>query len=385
MSDNFSGPSGSNSVTEVTSTGWFSRVAQSFVGALFGLLLLVGAIVLIFWNESRAVDAIRGLKQGTAALVEASADHVDPAMDGRLVHITGLLAVGVPAEDPVLGLRHQGVARLKREVEMLQWVEHSESVSHTDVGGRKTTETTYSYSTDWQERPVDSTRFHVRDGHQNPQMSLQTAVFDSPSPSIGGRTVSPEVMPVLSFFTTLTPPQTAIGGYVRDGDQLFHGANPNQPAVGDLRVHFSAVSVGPISVLAGQRGAVLVASRSPDGYLIALAAPGDVPAAEMLRQKGEEERQLTWILRGAGFVAVLVGLLLVASPLSTLAGVIPLFGSIVGGGVFLLAFGLAVPITLLCVGIAWMSVRPLLGGGLVAAAVGSYVLLRLLRPAARQR
>jgi len=163
-------------------------------------LLLVGAIVLIFWNESRAVDAIRGLKQGTAALVEASADHVDPAMDGRLVHITGLLAVGVPAEDPVLGLRHQGVARLKREVEMLQWVEHSESVSHTDVGGRKTTETTYSYSTDWQERPVDSTRFHVRDGHQNPQMSLQTAVFDSPSPSIGGRTVSPEVMPVLPEF-----------------------------------------------------------------------------------------------------------------------------------------------------------------------------------------
>ena len=385
MSDNFSGSPGPDRVTEVSSTGWFSRVAQSFVGALFGLLLLVGAIMLIFWNENRAVDAIRGLQQGAAALVEASADHVDPAADGRLLHVTGLLAVGVPAEDPVLGLRHQGVARLKREVEMLQWVEHSESVSHTDIGGRKTTETTYTYSTDWQERLVDSTRFHVRDGHQNPQMPLQTAVFDSPSPSIGGRLLSPEVMPVLSFFQALTPPQTAKGGYVRDGEQLFHGGNPSQPAVGDVRVHLSAVSVGPISVLAGQQGANLVAYHSPDGYLIALASPGEVPAAAMLRQKSDEERQLTWILRGAGFVAVLVGLLLLASPLSTLASVIPLFGSIVGGGVFLLAFGLAVPITLLSIGIAWISVRPLLGGGLVAAAIGSYVLLRLLRPAARQR
>ena len=332
MSDNFSGSPGPDSVTEVSSTGWFSRVAQSFVGALFGLLLLVGAIMLIFWNENRAVDAIRGLQQGAAALVEASADHVDPAADGRLLHVTGLLAVGVPAEDPVLGLRHQGVARLKREVEMLQWVEHSESVSHTDIGGRKTTETTYTYSTDWQERLVDSTRFHVRDGHQNPQMPLQTAVFDSPSPSIGGRLLSPEVMPVLSFFQALTPPQTAKGGYVRDGEQLFHGGNPSQPAVGDVRVHLSAVSVGPISVLAGQQGANLVAYHSPDGYLIALASPGEVPAAAMLRQKSDEERQLTWILRGAGFVAVLVGLLLLASPLSTLASVIPLFGSVMAVG-----------------------------------------------------
>ena len=38
----------SDSFTEVTRRGWFSRIAGSFVGVLFGLLLIIGMIVLLF-------------------------------------------------------------------------------------------------------------------------------------------------------------------------------------------------------------------------------------------------------------------------------------------------------------------------------------------------
>ena len=44
----------SDSVTEVTTTGWLQRIVQSFVGAIIGILLVIGSIVLLWWNEGRA-------------------------------------------------------------------------------------------------------------------------------------------------------------------------------------------------------------------------------------------------------------------------------------------------------------------------------------------
>ena len=64
----------SDSVTEVTTTGWLQRIVQSLVGALIGILLVIGSIVLLWWNEGRAVDAIRALDQGARQLFEANND-----------------------------------------------------------------------------------------------------------------------------------------------------------------------------------------------------------------------------------------------------------------------------------------------------------------------
>ena len=57
----------------------------------------------------------------------------------------------------------------------------------------------------------------------------------------------------------------------------------------------------------------------------------------MFREKAQEENILTWILRAVGFAVMLIGFWLMASPLSVLVGVIPLFEELVGVGAFLLA------------------------------------------------
>src|ERR1700736_4632949 len=67
MSDYSSGDFGSgggDSVTEVTTTSWLQRILQSFVGALIGILMVVGSVILLWWNEGRAVEAIRALDPG---------------------------------------------------------------------------------------------------------------------------------------------------------------------------------------------------------------------------------------------------------------------------------------------------------------------------------
>ena len=44
-------------------------------------------------------------------------------------------------------------------------------------------------------------------------------------------------------------------------------------------------------------------------------------------------------------------------------------------GLFVVALALAVPLTLLTVGVAWIAHRPLIGGGILAVAAGAWVLL----------
>jgi hypothetical protein len=82
---------------------------------------------------------------------------------------------------------------------------------------------------------------------------------------------------------------------------------------------------------------------------------------------------LTWILRAAGFVAMLIGFALVFRPLVTVADVVPLIGTILGVGTFLAAFSLAMSLSLVTIGVAWMVFRPILGVALLVVAIGSVV------------
>ena len=52
------------SVTSVTSTSWLGRIGQAFMGVLIGFLLIPLSIVLLFWNEGRAIKTARGLDEG---------------------------------------------------------------------------------------------------------------------------------------------------------------------------------------------------------------------------------------------------------------------------------------------------------------------------------
>ena len=63
------------------------------------------------------------------------------------------------------------------------------------------------------------------------------------------------------------------------------------------------------------------------------------------------------------------GLLLVMGPLTTIAGAVPFFGSLVGLGVGLTAFVLASVLSMLTVAVAWIFVRPLAGGLLLVVAL----------------
>jgi hypothetical protein len=389
MSDSFddgTGTStGSDSFTETSTQGWGSRLGGSLIAALIGLLLVPAAVALLYWNEGRAVDAIRALNRGAAAIVEVNSAAIDPGSNEKLVHLTGTLQPTTPAKDPVFGVTGDGLVRLTRTVEMYQWEEQSSTKSQQNVGGSKTSETTYTYKRDWSTRPVDSGGFKVPSGHQNPRMQLQSGTFDGGDVKIGAYKVDPSVLNKVTAFTPLRPRSPPPSGYQVSGDEFYQGQDPGQPAIGDVKVNFTAVPAQTVSVAAAQSSGVLTAFRDSNGYTIALAEPGVVGADTLFHDEQKSESSMTWILRAVGFVVMLIGFVCMTRPLTMLFAVLPFLESLVGAGAFLAALTLAIPITLLTIAVAWIVHRPLIGGLLLAGAIAAWFLLRQLSPKRRVR
>lgn len=362
-----------NNFTETSTTGFFSRIGGSLLGIIIGPLLLIGAIVCLWWNEGRAVDAIVGLNAASKMTVEASADSVSPANDGKLVHVVGQATAKGPIADSDLGLNFPDQVAVARTVEMYQWHEHKESSTHDNLGGSQTTTTTYTYKMDWSESPIDSASFKHPEGHDNPSMPFRSQTYAASDAKLGGYGLDESTLGQLDLTQALSP--DAPDGWQKSGSQLTKGDRA-APKVGDLRVHYMGLPSGTaISVLAAQTGSGFGPFVTPNGYKIDMAAVGSVPAATMIANQRSAESMLTWILRGVGFVLVFMGFALFLGPISTFAAVVPFLGGIVRGAVGFISFVLAVPVTLTVIALAWIAHRPVIGIGLlVVAAAGGYAL-----------
>jgi hypothetical protein len=368
MNDNF---------TEVTTTGWGNRVGGSLIGMLFGIILIPASIILLYWNEGRAVEAIRALDQGTAQVIEVSPGAVDPTSNGKLVHLTGLVETKSPARDPVFGISAAGLLRVERKVEMYQWKETKTETTHESVGGSKTTETTYNYTKTWSDKPINSANFRQSGLYQNLPMPIRSAGFESDSAMVGAFHVEPSILREVSAFSPFRPEgANPPSGYRVEGDEFYRGRDPTLPEIGDVRVRFEAVPAQILSIVAAQLSGHLSPYHAANGYEIALAKPGTVSAQALFAEKKQEENILTWILRGVGFALMVIAFAMIASPLSMIFAFLPFLEGIVETGTFLIAVTFAVPLTLLTIAVAWIAHRPLMGTGLIAAAVAALVLFQ---------
>ena len=123
---------------------WGSRLGGSLKGIFVGFVLVGAGIVLLFLNEGRAVKRAKALDPGSAAVVSVAAASVDPANEGKLVHLTGTATTDEILMDPEFAISAQAL-HLRRNVEMYQWEQTSESKTEKKVGGGTETTTTYSY------------------------------------------------------------------------------------------------------------------------------------------------------------------------------------------------------------------------------------------------
>ena len=384
---------GLDQVTEVTSTSWFQRLGQAFAGVLIGLLLIPVSVVLLFWNEGRAIKTARGLDEGAGIVRTVAADRVDPSNDGRLVYVTGMLSAGGPVVDTDFGIKASAV-RLARHVEMYLWKEETQTDSRTKLGGGEERTTTYKYVRAWSDKPVDSTRFKDPRGHTNPFMTYQGRESISPGTRLGSFAVpdamlrgfgEPRPLPATDAQANALQIRVNKPVMVLDGI-LYVGRDPAQPAVGDMKISFFEVPPQPASVVARQAGAGFVPFTTHEGTTVDLIAAGTVPATEMFKAAQHENATVTWIVRAIGAAVMFMGFGLILRPLGVLGDVIPILGDVVRAGAGVAGLLCTAAVAPIVIAIGWLWYRPLIGIAIIlAGAAATFGLVRLVRPRSRHR
>ena len=364
----------SDQFTTTTSRNYFQRLGDSFLGILIGFVLLLLAVVLLFWNEGRAVDASRGLSAASKAAVSVTGAQVLPANEGKLVHVTGTSATTAPILHAPTGVSAPAALALVSKVEMFQWVETNETSTKDKVGGTQETTTTTTYTQKWHEGPLVSADFKRPDGHANPDMPIVSRVDVASDAQLGGFKLSSDVIKLLPSDSPYVP-ETAPTGWSKTATGLFKGTGtPDAPKVGDLQITFTLAPVGTMSVMGAQTGSQLTPWVSGKGnFAVLLAAPLIQAKEAMVSDAKDAEGFLTWVLRVIGTLMCVGGFGLIMGPLKAIGNVIPFVASVVGSATGLVAFGLGFVLALVVIAVAWFVVRPILTFVLLAAGIAVLV------------
>jgi hypothetical protein len=375
--------------TTVSSTSFFGRIRDAFVGFIIGPLLLIAAVVLIFWNESHSVRVLKSLKEGAANVVEA--DEFDSNNDGELVHVNGDTKTEQTLSDSVFGVSAQAI-RLTRNVQVYAWTEKESTSSSTSATGTKTTKKTYTYEKKWVSSLPSSNHFKQPDGHENPsQMKYKSASFQADNVALGDYVLDPELVGKLTDDKAVSLDKDSLklpDGAQLSGDTIYIGSDAeNNPALGDLRINERIIPNGPVSVVAGQGPKERLAPfQTKAGEAIGLIEPGNKTAAELFTNARSANRTFTWVARIGGLLLLLFGFLLLLGPLSTMSSIVPFLGGIFEAGMFLISLLAAIAIWALLVALAWMVARPLVGGAMLAVALaGIFLLIHHVRKGVAKR
>jgi hypothetical protein len=365
-----------DSFSVTTQKGWFSRLGSAFGGVLTGLALVVASIILLSWNEGRSVQSIRTNNEGAKAVTSVSADQIQSANEGKLIHLTAAAVAEGQRVDQATGIATDGLG-LKRDIQYYQWVETSKSETRTKLGGGEETVTTYSYNLEWTPTAQDSSRFQQPAGHQNPPAALEDASFVADQAKLGAFTLDRDSLQQVTASTPLSmtaeqaaAAQTLLGKTVSVSENgLYIGGNPASPQPGDMKVAYSVAPQNTtLSVIGAQTNGVIRPYPTKAGSPLLMVREGTASSSEMFAEAKAANKVMTWILRAVGVVVMIAAFGMVLGPLGVLADVLPLLGTVVRMGTGLVAAILGISISLVVIALSWFAFRPLLSVGLLAVA-----------------
>uniref|UniRef100_A0A8C5SWE4 Transmembrane protein 43 n=1 Tax=Laticauda laticaudata TaxID=8630 RepID=A0A8C5SWE4_LATLA len=350
--------------------GFLERLSETSGGMLVGLATFALSFYILFTNEGRALKTASSLTEGLSLVVPLdNIQIVSHENDKKLVHLSGILRTSKPLYDPSYGLSIRAV-KLKRQVEMYQWVEYEDSKEYEENGEVKK-ETRYSYNTEWKSEVVNSRNFDREIGHKNPSaMAVESFTAVASDVQVGTFFLSRGLIEKINNFKqmSLSKLEDPHADVIRSGDYFFHSENPRRPEVGDLRVSFfyaglseafsRTVLPDTVTIVARQQEDHLVPYQTKSGDVLNILYPGELTAEEVFLKEHESNSMKTWGLRAAGWLSMFLGISLMTRIIYTLVDWFPVVRDLVNIGLKAFAFCLATSLSLLTISVGWLFYRP---------------------------
>ncbi|XP_078104688.1 transmembrane protein 43 [Sander vitreus] len=388
----FLDPNQHKRVSVKSNTGFLERLGETAGGTVVGVGLFFLSIYVLFTNEGRALRTASSLDEGLSQVVSLGPfSSLDLQNNNRLVHLSARLRTSQPLHDPNYRVVVQAV-KLKRQVEMYQWVEYRESKDYQEDGETKT-ETTYSYNTEWKSELVNSRHFDLEMGHQNPSaMAVESVTVVAPEVGVGPFSLSKGLVEQINNFQTLSLRDFSVDPFLSiDDDYFYHTQNPRRPEVGDVRVRFSFAGLsgetsplGPaqtVSIVAMQRGEQLMPFKTKSGDTLEILYLEELSAEEVFAKELQYNSMKTWALRAAGWALMCLSIQLTMRIIYTLVDWVPILRELVSVGLKIFALCVSCSLSLLTIGAGWLFYRPLVAVALGALAVLPVFLARSRLPA----
>jgi hypothetical protein len=373
----------SDEYREVTQTGFLSNLMGSFAKVVSGLIALVIAFPLLWFNEGCSVKTAKALEEGAGAVISVQAEQVDPSNQGKLIHVSGAASTDEVLVDSDLDLK-VGAVSMQRSTEIYQWIETKETKEEKQTGGGTEKVTTYKYSKQWTSSPVNSSNFKKASEHENtgelqfPANSWQASVVKLGAFELNPNQISQIPGSQAVPLDSLKLPADLEGKAQITTTELYLGQDPSAPEIGDQRVKWTYVPSGQkISVVASQVGTTFEPYTTTNGESVSLLESGTVSANAMFQSAQDSNATKTWIFRAIGFLIMAGGFALLFSPIIALANVLPFIGNIAEFGAKMIGFLLGGIFSTLTIGLAWVFYRPLIGISILAVTVLLTVVLFL--------
>lgn len=369
-------PRGPDTFTKVTTQSYGEKIKVSFKGIAVGAVMFVAAFPVLFNNESRAVREANALADGRGAAVTVPVDQVNPANEGKLVHVSGRTQTSETLRDDLFHGTVQGL-HLRRKVEFMQWKETAQSDTQDKLGGSSETTTTYTYTREWVDKPIDSSTFAQPAGHENTvRAKIDDQTWSARNVTLGAFKLTQDQIDDAGVFVPHPLPEDVfvppyMGGSRGDTHTLYigNGGMGNDAAIGDLRVTYEAALPGDVTVIARQYGDSFQPYQTRSGGSVSLLSNGTQSIDQMFTEAEARNATLTWIMRLVGLFMLGNGLAMILRPLAVFASVVPLLGKVVGAGTSVVAWALGLALGLITIAIAWLAARPMLGYSMLALAV----------------
>ena len=359
---------------ETTRTSYGSKVKGSFQGILWGIVLIIAGTIVLWWNEGRAVRTTNALKDFEKNYVElADINTVDPAYEGKAVHATGVAATTDTLRDASFGIAVNAF-RLVRDVEYYQWKESSSSESKDKLGGSTETTTTYTYETGWCSEPVNSSEFKDPDykGKNFVWRVIEDADQYASTATFGAYRLTPSIISSISGEEPVEPSlsesqQQQLLAKVSDstvvvtvrGNQVYIGADPDAPHIGDVRITFNQVtSPKTISLLQKVVNGTFESYIAKNGQSYSRMEMGTVSAENMIANQKSANKLMLWLIRILGIILVIAGFRALLGFISTVFAVVPFVQRIIGTGLSLVTTLVGLIWSLIVIALAWAAHRP---------------------------